>query len=314
VRKRFVTMVWATTALAGGCAGDGSTPPTVAVTVHAYVAPPAGSDGSVNTYFVETAHGLVVIDGLRTLHEGSAGLVELQKIGKPIEAVILTHPHPDHVGGLGVFAAAAPPGTPVYGSAASRDEIAGDPHGYYALSVATMPGDFPAVPQLPTSLVADGQRTAIDGVDFQFSELGAGEAVSATLVTIPSARIAFGGDLTSDQMMPYLIEGRTKQWLAQLDTLEAAAVSADRIYPGHGKDGPLVEAVAAQRAYLNTFRSLVDQHRAGTGAVGDEGRAAIFAGMQAMFGDEPPVATVPELFNKNIDAVAQELAAEAPGP
>src|SRR4051812_39512704 len=73
-------------------------------TIHSYAAPALHTDGSVNTWWIETTRSVVVIDGLRTIPDAQAALAELEKIGKPVKAVFITHPHPDHIGGLGVFA------------------------------------------------------------------------------------------------------------------------------------------------------------------------------------------------------------------
>jgi glyoxylase-like metal-dependent hydrolase (beta-lactamase superfamily II) len=51
---------------------------------------------SVNTYWIETARSLIVIDGQRSLSRTHRALAEMQKLRKPIEAIFLTHPHPDH--------------------------------------------------------------------------------------------------------------------------------------------------------------------------------------------------------------------------
>ena len=51
----------------------------------------------VNGYLVETANGVVVIDSALTVSESKALKEELDSINKPLLAVLLTHPHPDHV-------------------------------------------------------------------------------------------------------------------------------------------------------------------------------------------------------------------------
>ena len=54
----------------------------------------------VNAYLVETAAGVVAVDSLLTVSESRAMRQALERLGKPLEAVLLTHSHPDHYAGL----------------------------------------------------------------------------------------------------------------------------------------------------------------------------------------------------------------------
>jgi glyoxylase-like metal-dependent hydrolase (beta-lactamase superfamily II) len=53
-----------------------------------------------NAYIIESQNGVVVIDSTLTVSESKALRSQLDSIGKSILAIILTHPHPDHVAGV----------------------------------------------------------------------------------------------------------------------------------------------------------------------------------------------------------------------
>jgi glyoxylase-like metal-dependent hydrolase (beta-lactamase superfamily II) len=58
---------------------------------------PVVRDGAfVNAYLVETAAGVVAVDSLLTISDSRAMRQALERLGKPLQAVLLTHSHPDH--------------------------------------------------------------------------------------------------------------------------------------------------------------------------------------------------------------------------
>lgn len=98
--------------------------------------------GSVNSYSIETGDGVILIDGQRELSSARAALDHLNPHAKPIAAIFLTHPHPDHFGGIGVFVEAAPD-APFYASQATRDSMAADSLGLIAASHEVVGDDSP---------------------------------------------------------------------------------------------------------------------------------------------------------------------------
>jgi len=60
-----------------------------------------GAQGAlVNAYLLETGDGVVAVDGTLTVSDGRALRTRLEELGWPLLALLVTHAHPDHYGGI----------------------------------------------------------------------------------------------------------------------------------------------------------------------------------------------------------------------
>jgi len=192
---------------------------------------------SVNSYVVETANGLVLVDSQRVLSQGRAVSDKIKAIGKPLLAVLLTHPHPDHFGGLAAILEAYPD-TPVYASVGTSEEMRTDGNGFMKATREVVPDDSPMVFPLPTRIFKDGETLIFDGVDFVVDEIGMGESKSMTAFYLPAYNALFVGDVVAYKMTGFLLEGRIRDWTEQVRRISADYSDRyPRVYPGHGEAG-----------------------------------------------------------------------------
>lgn len=276
----------------------------VSLDVHRWSTPGLGS---VNTFWFDTGEGVIVIDAQRELSKARQIKAEIDESGATIVAVFLTHPHPDHFGGLGVFTPENS-GIPLYGSRQTRDSIAEDRFGLVKASHEVVKDDFPAEVRLPDRFLSDGEQLTIGTVRIVAYELGAGEAECMTALHLPDHGVLFCGDAIQHDMTAFLLEGRSAAWLAQLDALAARFPGLQILYPGHGEPGPPEELVRRQQAYLRDFRSLVEaEMHAGELAPGADQRIA--ARMDERYPGYQPVAAIPDLLKQDVAPVAKELGA-----
>ena len=219
-----------------------------------------------NAGFVVTADGVVVFDALGTPALGYRLLQRIREItDKPVERIIISHYHADHIYGLQAFKEFAG-NPPVWaqqqavgyagGSAASQGE---DAQRRLAQRREVL---FPWVDEntriiSPDHTFDDAMTFEVGGVDFMLKHLGPAHAPGDSVLIVRDHGILFSGDVIYKGRVPFLDSPETDidQWLDGLDYLAKLQPPPRYVIPGHGVPaGSVREAMDATRNYIHFVR------------------------------------------------------------
>ena len=256
------------------------------------------AEAFVNAYLVETEAGVVAVDAMLTVSESRAMREALERLGKPLHAVLLTQSHPDHYAGLAQLLAGDD--VPVIAPQGVIDVIVRDDATKDAI-VGPMFGDeWPKTRVFPNTPISDGESVVFDGARFTVIDLGPSESPhDSPWILEGDTETVFLGDQIYDHKHCYLADGFHREWLANIAHLRERFADDAVFYVGHG--GPVgAEMWDWQRGYIETF----------VATVGDEdwsepesAKAAVVAGMK----EYEPSEELQFLMELSIEPVAAQL-------
>lgn len=225
-----------------------------AQTIHRFSASSAAYEA--NAYLVEGKTGWVLVDALMLKDDLAPALALIKQSGKPLEGVLLTHPHVDHFAGVswlqGYF-----PKLPVYMTKESEAAMQQVHKNALTTGWIKIYGD-----QYPTTLepnvvtVTDGQNLSIAGLDFKVHHLGEGEAADHIAYEMPNTQKLFSGDALLSSYVVYVGEGHSKSLLALYDHLQQSLDNKTTVYPGHGGVASLAQVVNDNRHQVTRMREI----------------------------------------------------------
>jgi glyoxylase-like metal-dependent hydrolase (beta-lactamase superfamily II) len=265
-------------------------------TVHRF---PTRHEGAfVNAYAVETESGIVAVDGLLTISDSSAMREALERIGKPLRAVLVTHSHPDHYAGLAQVV--ANDDVPIIAPQGVIDTIARDDPAKDAIVGPMFGGEWPVERIFPNTPVEDGESVTFDGITFTVIDLGPSESPhDSPWVLGEDAKTVFLGDQIYDHKHCYLADGFHAEWLANIVKLRDRFPADAVFYIGHG--GPVGPQMWDwQRGYIETF---VDAVGAADWSEPERAKAAVAARMK----EYEPSGELQFLMELSIEPVAAQL-------
>lgn len=232
-----------------------TTQPAGDYTVHTVVSPEQVFANA--THIVETDNALVLFDTQFLLPNAADFRAYAESLGKPIEAVFITHGHPDHFLGSEAFA-----DLPVFTIAEVADVITANGDA----EVAEKQGDFGPDNIASTYVipeVVEPGTTTIDGVDFVLETVVDAEAETQLVVRIPAAGAIVTGDIIYSGVH-LILAGPADTWTAAINNLAADSADYPIVLPGHGNVAD-PSVYDANIAWLATAGELL-----GTATTGDE--------------------------------------------
>ncbi len=228
----------------------------------------AGKQVSVNSYLLSDATTLIVVDLLRNSLEAEKLADHVAASGKRLETIFITHGHPDHYLGLGVFHRRFPNVPVRVASREIRDDIIAfsgwmesvgwldaeptmkvksnkNPDGFdYAGIVQVLETRFLKLSSEPTKIEVQ--------CDYPRSECG-----HMTTLCIPEQRAFLGFDLLYNHVHAWCGRGVDRaeihNWIQILVAIQQKTDEGDwTIYCGHGSEGKR-ELISNMKGYLQTF-------------------------------------------------------------
>lgn len=192
--------------------------------------------GISNSHIIETANELRVIDA-QFIAPHAKGLKKyLEKLGKPVKQIILSHNHPDHWFGTQFLKGVAPIAT---SKNITLDLKNGG--GRYIKIIGKNPkmkGSVPASVVVPDQELALGKQTW-DGLEVIIEEHAEQEAHHTLLIKIPAHGIMIGQDLFYNGF--FLVASERKRNINWRDLLHKLYNNEAKTYKtllvGHGKNG-----------------------------------------------------------------------------
>ena len=159
---------------------------------------------SVNLVLVAGRERALLVDTGSSVEQGRAlRTAAVERAGVPLEIVVVTHPHADHVRGLGAF-----------------EDLTTVAH-------EDVPGvNRPIV--LATAFDLGGRRVEV-------AHVGRGHTGSDLVVVVPDADLVVVGDLLESAAPPSLgPDSFLHEWPVTLDSVIGLMTGATRALPGHG--------------------------------------------------------------------------------
>jgi glyoxylase-like metal-dependent hydrolase (beta-lactamase superfamily II) len=221
---------------------------------------------SVNSLYtsislIEGQKGAILVDAPFTRADAHRVVAWILESGHDLEAVYVTHDHPDHFFSMEVITQAFPKARVV----SSREVVEDIRKSIPAKMKRWGPmlgANGPRHPTAPAPL--EGGVLMLEGERIEVIGPLQGDHANSTALYVPSAKTLIAGDLLFNEMHLWLgesLQPQRREWAAAVERL--AGLGATRVIAGHKKPGLAddTSAVAYTRNYLVRFERAVSESK-----------------------------------------------------
>lgn len=221
-------------------------------------APPAGIRpmwSPLSSTLIAGERDAILVDTTITYDQVDRLADWVERFGKQVVGVVITHGHSDHWIGLAQLQERFPHARGL----ATRDVLArarfeATDEGMRAYWRGLFPGEIPDVPVLPE--LFDGDSIDLDGHELRVIDIGQGDIEHSTIVHVPSLGAVVAGDVVYNKvhMLTALTDATAREaWIASIRSI--AALDPDIVVAGHKRVGApdSRDAIEQSEQYLRDF-------------------------------------------------------------
>jgi glyoxylase-like metal-dependent hydrolase (beta-lactamase superfamily II) len=200
----------------------------------------------------------LLVDALMTTAEGRELAAWVSWHQRALRAVYITHPHADHLFGLGPVLREHPAARPVTlsGMVPGMREQASD--AWVQIWKGFFPGQIEAPGALPEPL--DGDSLTIDGTAIRFVATGQTDTELSSVVYVPDNATVVAGDVAYNGVHMWMYQSTPdsrSSWLRALDIVESLGPST--VIAGHrdpgARDDDAHRVLDESRTYIHDFEA-----------------------------------------------------------
>lgn len=217
-----------------------------------------------NSYLISGVSDAMLFDVFMLRGEAAELAKAIEKSEKTLQAVMISHAHPDHFMGIDAIVERFPTAH-VLSTANVVADIQQDGPWMFSMLQNKLGAQGPKRLIVPEPLSEPVLR--IGGNELEVVEFAECESKHIASVYIPAARALLSADLVYNGAHLYVAEKHILSWQERLGELETFAKDrVSTIHPGHGTAGDL-GLIAQTRTYLNDFAEAV---KAGDGTAAEQ--------------------------------------------
>jgi len=209
----------------------------------------------VNAFVVEDADGLVAIDATLTESASTAFRAKIDELAKPLRAVLLTHPHPDHYAGLGNLVAGLD--VPIFSVAGVNEVVRRDDAAKNEVIGGMFGAEWPRHRVFPNTTVKDGDVVAFGAMRFEVRDVGPAESHHDSMFVLQGAALhVFAGDIAYGLMHPFMADNQNPAWKRAIERAQSELPEDAILHIGHGP--PITPGFLRwQTTYLDLFEDVL---------------------------------------------------------